>query len=63
MKTISDYPLLIGEVLRRATVRQRKRSKWDRFLRQLSGGSFWVISADTCPYGTVSADTAGSADN
>jgi hypothetical protein len=64
VKTISDYPLLIGELLRRAAVRQRKRRKWDRFLHRLSGGKRFVITADTCPHldadNAVIADTAGN---
>jgi hypothetical protein len=64
MKTISDYPLLIGESLRRAAVRQQKCRKWDRFLRRLSGGKLFVRTADTCPRlnadNAVIADTAGN---
>lgn len=47
MKTISDYPLLIGEMLRRAAVRQQRKLKWDRLLRRVSGGKFSVITTDT----------------
>lgn len=64
IKAISDYPLLIGELLRRAAVRQQKRKKWDRFLRRLSGGKLFVIAADTClhlnPDNAVIADAAGN---
>ena len=59
MKTISDYPLLIAELLRRAAVRQQKQKKWDRFLRRLSGGKLFVITADTCP--DLNAGTASTA--
>jgi hypothetical protein len=42
-------------------VRQQKRRKWDRFLRRLSGGKFFVRTADTCPrLNAVIADTAGN---
>jgi hypothetical protein len=35
-KTISDYPLLVGEILRRAALRDMRKEKWRRFVRKLS---------------------------
>jgi hypothetical protein len=43
MKTISDYPLLVGELLRRAEMRQKRRVKWNRIIRRLFAGKVWFI--------------------
>jgi hypothetical protein len=32
-KTISDYPLLIGELIRRAELRKTRRQRWSTFLK------------------------------
>ncbi|MFY9983385.1 MAG: hypothetical protein WAM44_02850 [Chthoniobacterales bacterium] len=32
-KTISDYPLLIGELIRRAHLREIRRQRWVTFFR------------------------------
>jgi len=37
MKTISDHPLLIGELLRRAAERQERRRRLRSWLRRLFG--------------------------
>ena len=34
VKTLSDYPLLIGEILRRSELRYARRAKWLGFLRK-----------------------------
>jgi hypothetical protein len=36
IKTVSEYPLLVGEILRRAELRNLRRSKWRAFLRRLT---------------------------
>jgi hypothetical protein len=36
IKTISDYPLLVGEILRRAANRDLRKEKWRRFVKKLS---------------------------
>jgi hypothetical protein len=43
MKTISDYPLLVGELLRRAEMRQKRRVKWNRLMRRLFAGKVWFV--------------------
>jgi hypothetical protein len=30
-KTLSDYPLLIGEVIRRSEIRRQKKERWKEF--------------------------------
>ncbi|HET9377966.1 MAG TPA: hypothetical protein VFO40_23550, partial [Chthoniobacterales bacterium] len=30
-KTLSDYPLLIGEVIRRSEIRRQKKEQWKQF--------------------------------
>src|SRR3981081_4276273 len=30
-KTLSDYPLLIGEVIRRSEIRRQKKERWKQF--------------------------------
>lgn len=37
IKTISDYPLLVGEILRRADLRTLPRVKWQAFVKKWSG--------------------------
>jgi hypothetical protein len=32
-KTISDYPLLIGELIRRAQLRKTRRQRWSTFFK------------------------------
>jgi hypothetical protein len=32
-KTISDYPLLIGELLRRSELRKARRQRWSAFFK------------------------------
>jgi hypothetical protein len=34
-KTISDYPLLIGELIRRAQLRKTRRQRWSPFSRSI----------------------------
>jgi hypothetical protein len=30
-KTLSDYPLLIGELIKRSEIRRQKRQRWKNF--------------------------------
>jgi hypothetical protein len=30
-KTLSDYPLLLGEVIRRSEIRRQKKERWKQF--------------------------------
>jgi hypothetical protein len=32
-KTISDYPLLIGELIRRSELRKARRQRWSAFFK------------------------------
>ncbi|MGA8480160.1 MAG: hypothetical protein WB696_19520 [Chthoniobacterales bacterium] len=43
MKTISDYPLLVGELLRRAEMRQKRRVIWNRMMRRFLAGRVWFV--------------------
>jgi len=36
IKTLSQYPLLIGEILRRADERRLRRAKWRALFRKLT---------------------------
>jgi hypothetical protein len=35
-RTISDHPLLIGEILRRSELRTNRRAKWRAFLKKMT---------------------------
>jgi hypothetical protein len=37
-KTLSDYPLLIGEMLRRSAMRRLRRERWKALLRSVHLG-------------------------
>jgi hypothetical protein len=35
IRTISDHPLLVGEILRRSALRDIRRAKWRAFLKKM----------------------------
>lgn len=35
--TLSDFPLLIGEMLRRSDLRSQRRARWRALIRKLTG--------------------------
>src|SRR5258707_75937 len=43
IRTISDHPLLVGEILRRSALRDIRRAKWRAFWKDFNSENHWLF--------------------